>query len=150
MRRALLLLLLATSAEAAPRPTRRPSRPPRPRRPPLPRPPRTPGPHDAQATSLPREDQRRPDRGARSAAIAELTKIAATAIGAIDAWLARPHASSIEERRAVLDAINASVPDKTGKFKGPERQSGTERKADDDVDWPRQAARARSRAARRR
>jgi len=135
MRRALLLLLLATSVDADPKADPKAEPAAKAEKAAAPAAPRPPGPHDAQVTSLLEKISAGPDRAARSAAIAELTKLAPSAIGAIDAWLARPHASSIEERRAVLDAINASVPDKTGKFKGPERQSGTERKADDDVDW---------------
>ncbi len=97
--------------------------------------PRTPGPNDAQVQALLAKIVSGPDSGSRKAAIAELTKLAPAAIGAIDEWLARPHASTVEDRRAVLSAIKASVPDKTGKFATPERQSGSERKADDEVDW---------------
>ncbi len=135
MRRALLVVLLATSASADPKADSKDKEAPAPAAPAAAERPRTPGPNDAQATALLEKIVAGPDRKAREIAIAELNKIAGTAIGAIDAWLARPHTSSVEERREVLNAINAAVPDKTGKFKGPERQSGTERKADDEVDW---------------
>jgi len=135
MRRALLLLLLATSVEADPKAEKADKVD---NSAPAPAPaaaPRASGPHDAQVTSLLDKIVAAPDRAARAAAIAEMTKVAPAAIGAIDAWLARPHKASIDERREVLAAIEASVPDKTGKFKGPERQTGKERQADDDLDW---------------
>ena len=49
----------------------------------------------------------------------------------------------------MLEAINAQVPDKTGRFVAPERKSAKEEKADDDLDWLAGAARARSVDARR-
>lgn len=142
MRRALLLLVLATSAvgaepdrKAEPAPdrttdkaTEKKAEAPAPA-------PRTPGPDDAKAKAILEKIVAGPDTASRKAAIAELTKIAPTAVGAIDDWLARPHTASVEERRAVLGMIEASVPDKTGKFAAPVRQTGKERKADDEVDW---------------
>ncbi|MBA3453387.1 MAG: hypothetical protein H0T42_09880 [Deltaproteobacteria bacterium] len=131
MRRALLVLALATSAQADPKPDPTPVAAPAP----VAKVETKPGPNDAQAKALLEKIVAGPDRAARTAAITELTKIAPTAIREIDEWLARPHAASVEERRAVLSTINASVPDAKGKFKGPERTTGKERKADDDVDW---------------
>ncbi len=128
MRRVLLLLVLATSAHADTKAD------PVPAAAPVSEVESKPGPGDAQAKVLLQKIVSG-DRAARTAAIAELTKLAPTAIRGIDEWLARPHSATLEERREVLAAINASVPDKTGKFKGPERQTGKERKADDDVDW---------------
>ena len=128
MRRALLILVLATSAHADPKAD------PAPTDAAVTKVESKPGRGDAQAKAL-LEKIVSGDRAARTAAIAELTKIAPTATHGIDEWLARSHTASLEDRRAVLAAINASVPDKTGKFKGPERQSGKERQADDDVNW---------------
>jgi len=68
-------------------------------------------------------------------AIAELDKAAPKAIEAIGEWLVRPARASIDERRAVLVAIKAAVPDKTGKFNTPYRSSEKELKADDAIDW---------------
>ena len=138
MRRALLILVLASSpvgADPAAKAENKSEKSDDAAPAPAPRPARTPGPHDAQVKAILEKIVASPDRAARTAAIAELTKIAPTAIGGIDDWLARPHQASIEQRREVLARINAAVPDKTGKFKGPERQSGKERQADDDIDW---------------
>jgi tetratricopeptide (TPR) repeat protein len=126
MRRALLLLVLATSAHADPKAEPAPAA--------VTKVETKPGPGDAQAKAL-LEKIVSGDRAARTAAIAELTKIAPTAIRGIDEWLSRAHTATVEERREVLTAIEASVPDAKGKFKGPERTTGKERKADDDVDW---------------
>jgi tetratricopeptide (TPR) repeat protein len=76
-----------------------------------------------------------PDTAARKTAIAELTEIAPRTIDAIGGWLARAHTSDVEERRAVLAAIEALVPDKKGTFSRPPRQTGKQQKADDEVDW---------------
>ncbi|HEX7840818.1 MAG TPA: hypothetical protein VF469_25245, partial [Kofleriaceae bacterium] len=76
-----------------------------------------------------------PDTAARKAAIAELAAVAPRAVDAIGTWLTRPHTSDLAERRAVLAAIGASVPDKSGKFSQPARQTGKEQQADDDLDW---------------
>lgn len=100
-----------------------------------PKPPRTPGPNDAQAVEILNKIVAGKSSAERKAAIEELTKIAPHAIDAIGEWLVRPHTSSVEERREVLKAISASVPDKSGKFATPPRQEGKERKADDEVDW---------------
>jgi tetratricopeptide (TPR) repeat protein len=115
MRGALVLVLFATaSAVAAPG---------------------APGPDDAKATAILDRIVAGPDAAARKAAIAELTEVAPRAVDAIGSWLAREHKSDVAERRAVLTEIKASVPDKTGKFSQPARQSGKEQKADDDLDW---------------
>ncbi|HEY6180561.1 MAG TPA: hypothetical protein VIX73_39235, partial [Kofleriaceae bacterium] len=76
-----------------------------------------------------------PDSAARKAAIAELTQVAPRGVEGIGRWLGRAHQSDVAERRAVLAAINASVPDKSGRFSQPARQTGKEQKADDDLDW---------------
>ena len=126
MLRALLVLMLATSAVAA---EDRPTPPPAVELAPKP------GAQDAAAKALLDKIVATPDAAARKAAIDELMKLAPQAIGALDAWLARPHATSADERRAVLQQIEAQVPDKSGKFATPARQTGNERKADDDLDW---------------
>ncbi|HEX3760792.1 MAG TPA: hypothetical protein VHW23_18890, partial [Kofleriaceae bacterium] len=94
-----------------------------------------PGPDDAKATALLDRIAAGPDAATRKAAIAELAQVAPRAVDAIGRWLTRPHQAEFADRRAVLDAIKASVPDKTGKFSQPARQTGKEQKADDDLDW---------------
>ena len=142
MRRALVLLLLATTvATVAPRnasadkkrdkksdKTETKAEPPPP-------PPRTPGPDDAKVKAALEKIVAGPDRAAREAAIKDLTALAPHAIDEIGEWLARTHTASIEDRRAVLKEIKAQIPDKTGKFNTPERQTAKERKADDELDW---------------
>lgn len=75
------------------------------------------------------------DSKARDAAIGELAKIAPTALDAIAAWISREHPTAIADRRKVLTAINASIPDKSGKWSTPARSGAKERKSDDDIDW---------------
>ena len=98
-------------------------------------PPRTPGPDDAKAIAVLEKVVAGADAAARKVAIKELDAIAPHAVEAIGEWLLRPHKATLEERRAVLLQIKAQVPDKTGKFNTPERQSAKERKADDELDW---------------
>jgi tetratricopeptide (TPR) repeat protein len=56
-------------------------------------------------------------------------------VPALGAALGRARTSTVEERRAVLRAIGAAVPDADGKFAQPKRQQTSEIKADDEVDW---------------
>ena len=97
--------------------------------------PRKPGPEDAKAIAVLERVVAGPDATARKAAIAELGELAPRAVEAIGEWLVRPHTADGEARRAVLEAIHASVPDKTGKFSQPPRQTGKQQKADDEIDW---------------
>jgi hypothetical protein len=94
-----------------------------------------PGPDDAKAVAILGRIEAGPDAAARTAAIAELTEVAPRAIDAVGTWLARPHTADVAARRAALAQIKASVPDKTGKFSQPARQTGKEQKADDEIDW---------------
>lgn len=142
----MFLLLAVTTAAAAPSAARRraaeapdhtaPATAPaaRPAAPPT-RPPATPGMDDSRAVAILERIVAGPDTAARKAAIAELTEIAPRTIDAIGGWLARAHTSNVEERRAVLAAIEALVPDKKGTFSRPPRQTGKQQKADDEVDW---------------
>lgn len=57
------------------------------------------------------------------------------------ATLTRAHQTSVDERRAVLRAIKASVPDKDGKFETPKRQQADAVRADDAFDWLTELAR---------
>ncbi len=141
MRRALVLLLLATTVAAvAPREAAadkkdRKADTAEKKAEPAPPPPRTPGPDDAKVKAALEKIVAGPDRAAREAAIKDLTALAPHAIDEIGAWLARTHTASVEDRRAVLKEIRAQVPDKTGKFNVPERQTAKEKKADDELDW---------------
>lgn len=94
-----------------------------------------PGPDDAKAVAILGRIEAGPAAATRKAAIAELTEVAPRAIDAIGGWLARPHTADVAARRAVLAQIKASVPDKTGKFSQPARQTGKEQQADDELDW---------------
>lgn len=148
MRRTLVLLLLATTVASGPRDAAADKKDKKSTKAdkgdkksadakpdPAPAPPRAPGPEDAKVKAALEKIVAGPDKAAREAAIKELMTLAPQAIPAIGEWLARPHTASIEERRNVLHEIKAQVPDKTGKFNTPERQSAKERKADDELDW---------------
>jgi tetratricopeptide (TPR) repeat protein len=137
MRGALILLVLAvTTAAAAPRAARRRAEAAEPAAPrPAAAPPRAPGPDDPRAVAILERIVAGPDAAARKAAITELAAIAPRTVDAIGEWLARAHKTELADRRAVLAGIKASVPDKTGKFSQPPRQTGKEQKADDDIDW---------------
>jgi hypothetical protein len=150
MRVVLFFLVLATArataapqappAPVAPQPAEpradpRPAEPKAAPRPAEPPPPRTPTPDDARALAILDRIVAGPDAAARKAAIAELTAVAPHAIDAIAGWLARPRVNDVEARRAVLEEIEAAVPDKSGRFTAPARQTGKEKKADDEVDW---------------
>lgn len=56
-------------------------------------------------------------------------------VAALRAFLLRESRAPEEPRRAVLTHIGAAVPDKTGKFSSPGRESSAQRKANDDLDW---------------
>jgi tetratricopeptide (TPR) repeat protein len=71
----------------------------------------------------------------RKAPIDTLLKNAPNEVDSLGSFLARPHTASVEDRRKVLEAIKAQVPDKNGRFVTPERKSEKEEKADDDLDW---------------
>lgn len=128
MRGALLLLLIATAAVAAPKaPDKKPEPPPAV--------PRTPGPDDAKATQILERIVAGPDAAARKKAIDELAAVAPHAIDALGDWMKREHKSDVEDRRKLLQAIGAEVPDKTGKFVQPPRDKTKEQKAADQIDW---------------
>src|SRR5262245_32518872 len=74
-------------------------------------------------------------QGDRAAATQELAALAPRAIPAIATFLGRTRTSTVEDRRVVLKAIKASVPDKSGKFETPSRQKANEVRADDEFDW---------------
>jgi tetratricopeptide (TPR) repeat protein len=69
------------------------------------------------------------------AAFKDLDGLAPTMVEDLGLYLARVHTATIEERRAVLAAIDAQVPDEKGRFAAPQRKSAKEEKADDDLDW---------------
>ncbi|MCG8420025.1 MAG: hypothetical protein MJE77_19015 [Proteobacteria bacterium] len=69
----------------------------------------------------------------RVAAAAELAELGAPAIPVLTEFLGRTRSSSEGERRAVLAAINADVPDKKGRFRTPKGKQKVDR--GDDFDW---------------
>ena len=68
-------------------------------------------------------------------ALEELSAIAPTMVDDLGLYLRRVHTASVEERIAVLTAINAQVPDEKGRFVAPKRKSAKEERADDSLDW---------------
>ncbi|HEY1815837.1 MAG TPA: hypothetical protein VGG74_25985 [Kofleriaceae bacterium] len=75
------------------------------------------------------------DPAKRKAAIDDLTKLAPKVIDGLGVFLARKHDTDAADRRKVLEAIKAQVPDKNGHFTIPERKSTKEEQADDQLDW---------------
>jgi len=75
------------------------------------------------------------DAAARKTDIEALTALAPRAIDGIDSFLRRDHATAVADRRKILDAIKAAVPDKRGTFSQPQRMNGSEQQADEAVDW---------------
>jgi tetratricopeptide (TPR) repeat protein len=71
----------------------------------------------------------------RLAAAAKLYELAPRLVPVLSAALTRARTSSVDDRRAVLLAIDAAVPDASGKFSQPQRQKTSEIKADDKIDW---------------
>jgi hypothetical protein len=135
MRAVLVCLLLATvtvHAEPKAKDKDTPSEKAPEQTPPEVKPPRTPGPDDAKALEILKRIEAGPDR---KAAVDELMKIAPHAVEALGDWLARPHTTDMDTRRAALVLIDAAVPDKKGRFPERKRQSAKEMKADDEIDW---------------
>ncbi len=77
----------------------------------------------------------RGDAAGRDAALAELPTLGAHARAELIAFLARPHATTVDVRRKVLHAIKAAVPDKSGRFSNPGQMKDSAAKADDQIDW---------------
>lgn len=134
MRALLVLLLLATTAVAAPEGAKGAKADAGEPEPPPP-PPRAPGPDDAKVAAVLDKLVAGPDAAARRAAIEELGALAPTTIEALGEWVVRAHQTDQAARREVLAQIKAAVPDKTGRFSAPGRQTGKQRQADDEVDW---------------
>ncbi|MBK9037129.1 MAG: hypothetical protein IPL61_38775 [Myxococcales bacterium] len=66
---------------------------------------------------------------------AAVPELAALPVETLAAQLARPRTSTVDQRRAVLKAIKASVPDASGKFETPARQKADQVRADEAFDW---------------
>ncbi len=73
--------------------------------------------------------------GDRTALVAELAALAPRVVPAIDGYLDRVRISTVDDRRALLKLIEASVPDKSGRFDTPSRQKEQDVKVDDELDW---------------
>jgi len=65
----------------------------------------------------------------------ELAKTSADSVDTLGRFLARPHKSSDADRRAVLVAIEADVPDEKGRFSTPQRKTAAQKKKEDEIDW---------------
>lgn len=74
------------------------------------------------------------DPAARLAAARDLTAIGGRVTDVLAAHLARTRTSTVDDRRKVLAAIKALVPDKSGVFHAPPRDDD-KKDADDKVDW---------------
>lgn len=71
----------------------------------------------------------------RVAAAAKLAEIGGRVIAPLGEFLKRPHETTPDQRRALLRAIKASVPDKNGTFQSPGREKASQIRADDEFDW---------------
>lgn len=71
----------------------------------------------------------------RLAAAEKLRELSPRLVPALSAALARTRSTSVDERRAVLRAIDAAVPDASGKFSRPGREKASDIKKDDELDW---------------
>jgi tetratricopeptide (TPR) repeat protein len=92
--------------------------------------------HDARkALALLDQVATAPAGDARIAAAAELAQLAPHVRATIVTFLARPRTHTIEDRRAVLVAIGASVPDDKGRFVTPTREAEKVIRATEDLDW---------------
>jgi tetratricopeptide (TPR) repeat protein len=69
------------------------------------------------------------------AAIDELNKLAPQHVEDLKSFLMRAHTSPVEERRELLESIEADVPNEKGQFVAPQRKSAKEEKKLDDLDW---------------
>lgn len=128
----MIVMMAVATASAAPK-----GKPPRaaaPAAPAAPAPPPRPlTADDTQAVELLKKIEATP--AAAKPLIDELTKLAPRAIDGLASYLARTHVASIVERRKVLEAIKAAVPDKAGHFVTPQRKDAKQEQADDDLDW---------------
>lgn len=66
---------------------------------------------------------------------AAVTELAGLPVADLAAQLQRTRTSTVDQRRQVLRAIKASVPDASGKFETPSRQKADQVRADDTFDW---------------
>ncbi len=71
----------------------------------------------------------------RLEAAKELIDQSPPAIDTLETFLARSHTAGDKERRAILKAIKADVPNKKGKFRMPGRQTKDQVRRDDAFDW---------------
>src|SRR5258705_7204768 len=67
--------------------------------------------------------------------VQQLSALAPRVVPVLKEYLGRAHATTVEQRRAVLKAIKAAIPDKSGRFETPQRQKAATTQADDDFDW---------------
>jgi tetratricopeptide (TPR) repeat protein len=70
----------------------------------------------------------------------KLARLGPGAVPALAEFLRRPHVASDAERRALLAAIGAEVPDEKGRFRAPGRLTAAQQAAGDSADWLSQLA----------
>lgn len=71
----------------------------------------------------------------RVAAARELAKVTGAEVGPLKELLGRTRAASVDDRRNALRRIEASIPDKSGKFSNPKRKTQSENTKEDEFDW---------------
>jgi tetratricopeptide (TPR) repeat protein len=76
-----------------------------------------------------------PGGDARAAAATELATLAPHVRATLVTFLKRTRKHTVEERRLVLEAIGASVPNEKGQFVTPTREKEKEIRATEDLDW---------------
>lgn len=96
---------------------------------------------ETQAEALLQRAATADDGEARLQASVELAALGAAAIPAIEKFLARTRTSEDAERRAVLKAIKADLPDKKGRFRTPKRGKDATNSGDD-FDWLKELAKS--------
>jgi tetratricopeptide (TPR) repeat protein len=75
------------------------------------------------------------DKEERLARVEELSAIAPTPIETLRTFLARERKTPVEDRRAVLESINADLPDEKGRFRSPGREKPEDLEAAEKLDW---------------
>ena len=71
----------------------------------------------------------------RAKAAEELIQLGPRIVGELGPYLARPHKSTPDERRALLILIKAAVPDDQGRFADPGRLEAKQVREDDKFNW---------------
>ncbi len=89
----------------------------------------------ASATALLEEIEAAKTSEQRISLSTDLAALKPTPVEVLAKHLARKRSSSIDARRALLKASGAEVPDESGRFKIPKRQTAKEKERKDKFDW---------------